>query len=205
MILRPGPLASGFVLSCRRGRRSLLPRCQFIMRRMTKSLTVFALAALCCTSAFAQANRISNFIRDMLAQRSKEIIAAAERMPADKYGFKAPPDDITFGYLLLHIADINYPVCALIGGVPAPKLPQLSETDAKDVLIERMKSSFKFCTTALADLDDSGMQQTLDLGGTNKMSRAMLILTLTGTWTSHRDLQLKYMQLNDIPPPSAAN
>jgi hypothetical protein len=171
---------------------------------MKKSPAVLVLAALCCTSAFAQANRISSFTRDMLAQRSKEIIAAAEQMPADKYGFKAPPDDITFGYLLLHIADINYPVCALIGGVPAPKLPELTETDPKEVLIERMKASFEFCTTALADLDDSGMQQTLDLGGT-KMARAMLILTLTGTWTSHRDLQIKYMQMNDISLPSAAN
>ena len=67
-----------------------------------------------------------------------------------------------------------------------------------------MKASFEFCTTALAHLDDSGMQQTLDLGGTN-MSRAMTILTLTGTWTSHHELQLKYMQLNGISPPSAAN
>jgi hypothetical protein len=67
-----------------------------------------------------------------------------------------------------------------------------------------MKASFEFCTTALANLDDSSMQQTLDLGGT-KMSRAMTILTLTGTWTSHHELQLKYMQLNGISPPSAAN
>jgi hypothetical protein len=172
---------------------------------MKKSSTsIFVLAALCCTPAFAQDNRISNFTRESLAQSRKEIIAAAKQMPADKYGFKAPPDDITFGYLLLHIADINYPLCSLIGGVPAPKLTQLKETDLKSVLIERMKASFEFCTTALANLDDSSMQQTLDLGGT-KMSRAMTILTLTGTWTSHHDLQLKYMQLNGVSPPSAAN
>ena len=171
---------------------------------MKKSQSIFVLAALCCTPAFAQANRISNFARDALAQSSKEIIAAAKQMPADKYGFKAPPDDITFGYLLLHVADINYPLCSLIGGAPAPKLPQLKETEAKDILIERMKASFEFCTAALAKLDDSGMQQTLDLGGA-KMSRAMTILTLTGTWTSHHELQLKYMQLNGISQSSAGN
>jgi hypothetical protein len=170
---------------------------------MQKSPAIFVLAVLCCTSAFAQANRVSNFVRDALAQSSKEIIAAAEQMPGEKYGFKAPPDNITFGYLLLHVADINYPLCSLIAGVPAPKLPQLQETDSKDVLIGRMKASFEFCTSALANLDDSGMQQTLDLGGA-KMSRAMTILTLTGTWTSHHELQLKYMQLNGILP-SAAN
>ena len=171
---------------------------------MKKSLSIFALAVLGCVPAFAQANRISNFARDALVQSSKQIIAAAEQMPADKYGFKAPPDDITFGYLLLHVADINYPLCSLIGSVPAPKLPQLRETDPKNVLIERMKASFEFCTKALANLNDSGMQQTLDLGGA-KMSRAMTILTLTGTWTSHHELQQKYMQLNGISKSSAAN
>jgi hypothetical protein len=171
---------------------------------MKKSSTILMLTALCCTPAFAQANRISVFVREALAQSSKEIVAAAEQMPADKFGFKAPPDDITFGYLLLHVADINYPLCSLIGGISAPKLPQLKETDPKNILIERMKASFDFCTTALANLDDSGMQETLDLGGA-KMSRAMTILTLTGTWTSHHELQLKYMQLNGISASPPAN
>jgi DinB family protein len=172
---------------------------------MKKSLSTFVLAAFCCAPAFAQgANRISTFARETLAKSSKEITAAAAEMPADKYNFKAPPDDITFGYLLLHVADINYPLCSLIGGVLAPKLPQLNETDAKDVLIERMKASFEFCTTALANLDDSSMQETLDLGGA-KMSRAMTILTLTGTWASHHDLQQKYLQLNGISQSPPAN
>jgi hypothetical protein len=176
----------------------------FNPRRMKKSSTILVLAGLSCTPAFAQANRISDFARETVVQSSKELTAAAEQMPADKYGFKAPPDDITFGYLLLHVADINYPMCSLIGGVPAPKPPELKETDPKDVLIERMKASFDFCTTALAKLDDSGMQQTLDLGGA-KMSRAMTILTLTGTWTSHHELQLRYMQMNGISEAPAAN
>ena len=172
---------------------------------MKKSLSIFGLAAVCCTAALAQgANEVSSFVRDSLAQRSKEIIAAAAAMPADKYDYKAPPDDITFGYLLLHVADINYPLCSLIGGVPAPKLPQLNETNAKDVLTERMKASFEFCKTALANLDDSDMQQTLDLGQA-KMSRAMTIITLTGTWASHHELQEKYLQENGISQSSPAN
>jgi hypothetical protein len=172
---------------------------------MKKSLSVFVLAALCCNAVFAQVtNRISNFTRDLLAQRSRQMLAAAQQMPADKYGFKAPPDDITFGYLLMHDADVNYDLCSLVGGVPAPKLTQLKETDAKDILIARMRSSFEFCTSALAKLDDSGMQQPLDWGSA-KMSRAMLILTLTGSWNNHYDLQKKYLQLNGYRLPSGSN
>jgi DinB superfamily len=172
---------------------------------MRRSLSILVLAVCCSTSALAQpANEVSTFARQTLVQRSKDIIAAAADMPADKYDYKSPPDDITFGYLLMHVADINYPLCSLIGGVPAPKLSQLKETDAKDILMERMKASFEFCATALANLDDSGMQQILDLGGA-KMSRAMTIVTLTGTWASHYELQQKYLRENDIPQSSPAN
>jgi hypothetical protein len=172
---------------------------------MKRRLLTLLLAVLCAPPVFAQgSNRISDFLRSTLAQRSKEIIAAAVEMPADKYGFQAPPDNITFGYLAWHIADVNYVYCSLIGSVAAPQLPQLKETDRKDALLQRMKSSFEFCMSALAKLDDSGMKETLDFFGT-KLPRSMAILSLTGTWTNHYALQEKYLQLNGYPTSSAAN
>lgn len=172
---------------------------------MKKRLLPLLLAVLCSTPVFAQAaNRISDFLRSTLAQRSKEIIAAAVEMPADKYDFQAPPDNITFSYLAWHIADVNYVYCSIIGGVTAPQLSQLTETSGKDALLQRMKSSFEFCTTALAKLDDSGMKETLDFFGT-KLPRSMAILSLTGTWTNHHELQERYLQLNGYPASSASN
>lgn len=172
---------------------------------MKKPRLPLLLAVLWATPVFAlEANRISDFLRSTLAQRSKEIIAAAIEMPADKYAFQAPPDNITFGYLAWHIADVNYVYCAIIGGVAPPQLPQLKETDSKDALLQRMKSSFEFCTTSLAKLDDSGMKETLDFFGT-KLPRSMAILSLTGTWTNHYELQEKYLQLNGYPTSSASN
>jgi DinB superfamily len=173
---------------------------------MKKLGRFLALASVWCSAAFAQANnpvtasglgnnRISTFIRKALAKSSEEITAAAAAMPDDKYNFKAPPDDITFGYLTLHIADGNYLFCSYIGGVSAPALPQLGETDPKQTLLNRLKSSFDFCTTALVKLDDSHMSEVLSIGDA-KMSRAMAVLTLTGSWTTHYDLQQKYLQLN---------
>src|ERR1700761_1110921 len=133
---------------------------------MKKSLPIFAFALLCCASVSAQeTNRVSTFVRNMLWQYSKQMNVAATQMPADKYDFKAPPDDVTFGYLDLHTADGNYLYCSGISGVAAPELPQLSETDAKDILVQRMNASFDFCTKVLASLDDSGMKETLDFSG----------------------------------------
>jgi hypothetical protein len=178
---------------------------------MSKSFWIVFLAGISLSSAHAQihsvvfapgANRVSTFLHTALVQRSRVLVDAADEMPADKYGYRAPPDNVTFGYLTLHIADGNYLFCSYIGGVPMPQLPKLSETDAKPALIARIKASFDFCTTALANLDDSRMSDMLTMGDT-KMSRSMAVLTLTGSWTTHLDQQQKYLELNGLPVSAA--
>jgi hypothetical protein len=123
-------------------------------------------------------------------------------MPPDKYSFEASPDNITFGYLTLHIAIGNYLFCSPIGGIADPRLPQLAETDSKQKLLDRLKSSFDFCTGAASKLDDSHMSEVLDVGDA-KMSRSMAVLTLAGSWATHYELQEKYLQLNGYAPTAA--
>ena len=171
---------------------------------MKKLTWLFVLASLWCPALLAQEkNPVAAAIRETLPGRSKNMVAAAEEMPADKYGFKASPDQMTFGHLTLHITDANYLFCSKIGGVSAPELPKLSETDPKDKLVERIKASFDFCATALAKLDDSNLSETLTLFGERKVSRAMAILTLAASWGDHYSLQATYLRLNGHLPPTA--
>jgi hypothetical protein len=171
------------------------------MRRLT---WLFVLTCLSCPTLFAQEkNPVAAAVREALQGRSKNMVAAAEEMPADKYSFKATPDHMTFGHLTTHIVDANYLLCSMIGGVSAPELPKLNDTDPKDKLVERMKSSFDFCGTALAKLDDSNLGETLTLFGERKASRAMAILMLTGSWADHYSLQATYLRLNGHLPPTA--
>jgi hypothetical protein len=170
-----------------------------------KRLIWFLLSAsLLCPSLLAQEkNPVATAIREAEQGRSKNMIAAAEEMPADKFSFKATAGQMTYGHLTLHIADGNYFFCSKIGGVSAPQLPKLSETNPKDKLVERMKSSFDFCATALARLDDSNLGEMLPLFGEKKASRAMTILMLAGSWADHYSLQATYLRLNGYLPPTA--
>jgi hypothetical protein len=170
---------------------------------MKKSGWIVALAPFWCPPLLAQEkDPVAAFIRQALAQRSQEIVAAAATMPADKYDFKAPPDQVTFGYLTLHVATGNYLFCSTIAGIPPPELPKISDTDPKDTLVQRLKSSFDFCATALAGLDDSHMSETLTMGET-KASRAMTILALSSSWATHYQQQETYLQLNGYASPTA--
>jgi len=171
---------------------------------MKKLTWFFVLASLWCPALLAQEkNPVAAAIRETLPGRSKNMVAAAEEMPADKYGFKATPDQMTFGHLTLHIIEANYLFCSKIGGVSAPELPKVSDTDPKDKLVERMKASFDFCSTALAKLDDSNLGETLTLSGERKVSRAMAILILAGAWGDHYSLEATYLRLNGHLPPTA--
>ena len=170
---------------------------------MRKLAWILLLVTLWCSPSFAQqANKVATFARNALVGRSEEILAATVEMPADKFGFRPSPEEMTFGQLTLHVADGNYIYCSRIGGVPEPQRATLSDTDPKEKLVERLKASFDFCTAAFAKLDDSNMSETLTFGPT-KTPRSMAILTLTGTWTDHFSMQTTYLQAIGRIPPTA--
>ena len=171
---------------------------------MKKLPCLFVLACLSCPVLFAQEkNPVATALREVLPGRAKNIVAAAEEMPADKYGFKATPEQMTFGHLALHIFEANYLFCSKIGGVSAPELPKLNDTDPKDKLVERMKASIDFCSTALAKLDDSNLGETLTLSAERKVSRAMAILIFAGALADHYSIEAMYLRLNGHLPPTA--
>ena len=171
---------------------------------MRKVMWLFACMGLLCPAVLAQEkNPVAAALRETEQGRGKNMVAAAQEMPADKYGFKASPEQMTFAHLTLHISEANYVFCSKIGGVAAPELPKMGETDAKEKLVERLKSSFDFCTTALAKLDDSKVAETLTLFGERKASRAGAILMLVGSWGDHYQLQATYLRLNGLLPPTA--
>jgi len=76
----------------------------------------------------------------------------------------------SFGHLAMHIAQANNTFCAKISGQTAPDL-KIAETDSKDKLVAAIKDSFAFCTTALANVDDSKLGEQFVLFGNRPISR----------------------------------
>jgi len=96
---------------------------------------------------------VSDVARTMLAGREKNTVAAFEAMPADKFGYKPTPEQMTFGHLAAHIVSSNYYFCANAGAVAQPKKDELKGTEDQPALVAAMKASFEFCHTALATAD----------------------------------------------------
>ena len=148
------------------------------------------------------ANPVSAFVKAGVARYGKNMVAAADAMPAEKYSFKPSPEMNSFGHLMMHIAEANNTFCAKISGQAAPNV-KIAETDPKDKLVAAIKDSFAFCTAALANVDDSKLGEQFVLFGNRPISRGGALVALGGSWTDHYATQAIYLRLNGILPPTA--
>jgi cystathionine beta-lyase/cystathionine gamma-synthase len=163
--------------------------------------------ALCCPifTAAAQdsATPVSDALRANEKRAERNLVAAAVDTPADKYGFKPTPAQMSFGEVLVHLAGGNDFLCSTISGMPAPKRAKVAATEAKQKLVGRLKESFQFCETALAKVDDSGLSAQVPFFGEGKVSRATAMLAATEDWADHYSQLAIYMRLNGLLPPTA--
>jgi hypothetical protein len=148
------------------------------------------------------ANPVSGFVKAGVARYQKNMVAAAEAMPAEKYSFKPSPEMNTFGHLVMHIAQSNNTFCSKISGQAAPDV-KIAETDPKDKLVAAVKDSFAFCAAALDKVDDSKLGEQFMMFGNRPMSRGGALVALGGGWTDHYATEAIYLRLNGILPPTA--
>ena len=172
---------------------------------MNRTLVVCVVLCFCSFPSWAQQGKgpVSDALRQMLVGREKNIVAAFEEMPADKFGYKPTPEQMTFGHLAVHIAEGNYFFCANTGAVAQPKSEELKDTDTKDKLVAGIKASFEFCHTALASADDSKMNENITWFDGKPRTRAWAFLGLASSWADHYGMAAVYLRLNGLTPPSA--
>jgi hypothetical protein len=148
------------------------------------------------------ANPVTTTVKAQLTRYGKNMVAAADSMPAEKYAYKPTPEMNSFGHVVMHIAQSNYFLCSKISGQAAPDV-KIADTDPKDKLVGALKGSFEFCTTALAGADDSKLGDYLFSFGTRQVTRAGALITLSDDWYDHYGTQAVYLRLNGILPPTA--
>jgi uncharacterized damage-inducible protein DinB len=172
---------------------------------MKRPLSLAALGTLCLAStALAQAPA-ADALRSVAKSASTNLVAAAEEMPADKYGFKPTPAQMSFGDVIGHLSGGNDFLCSRISGVEAPKRAELAKTAAKSERVARLKETFQFCESSLAKLDDSKLGEKVPFFGHREVSRAEAMFAAAEDWSDHYSQLAIYLRLNGLLPPTAKN
>jgi hypothetical protein len=166
-------------------------------------LTLAVLVLSIATSAQQSKNPVTDVLRDSLASRQKNTVAAIEEMPAEKFSFRPTPEQMSFGHLAAHIVEGNYFFCAKVGDVPQPKFEELAETAPKEKLVAAVKASFDFCGTTLAKAEDSKLGDPIKDFTGKERPRAWAALALASSWADHYGAAAMYLRLTGLLPPSA--
>jgi uncharacterized damage-inducible protein DinB len=165
---------------------------------------VLMLAAVSsCAYAQEVANPVVTSAKEIFVRQSGYMVAAAEQMPADKYGYRPTPEQWTYGKVIAHVAQANYGVCGMFTGLVAGKAPAVAETDPKEKLVAVLKESFTVCQKALDELKDADLGTTITYFGGAKKPRARALIELTDDLEDHYSQQAAYLRLNGMIPPSA--
>ena len=148
------------------------------------------------------ANPVSQTTRVMFEQHAKNMVSAAELMPADKYGFHPTEAQMTFGKLIAHIVQTNEFICSAIAGTVKDPPSTPTEKDTKEVLVNAIKDSFNHCSAVLQSVTDSQIGEMIAMGG-QKLPRVYFMMTLIADWADHYSTEASYLRLNGILPPTA--
>lgn len=173
---------------------------------MNAPLQLTALAVCCLTATAAAQNPaapVSDALRSNEQRAAKNLVAAAETMPADKYGFKPTPAQMSVGDIVTHLSGGNDYLCSKISGVAAPKRAELAKGAAKEALVGRLKETFQFCESALAKVNDSDLGAKVPFFGDREVTRAHAMLAAVEDWGDHYSQLAVYLRLNGLLPPTA--
>jgi hypothetical protein len=159
------------------------------------------------------ANPVTAVFKTRTMNYQKNLAQAFDSIPEAKFSYKPTPAQLSIGYIAQHLAEDNYFFCNNFGTMKATReAKDTSTADSvrakwpKDELVTKLKTSFKFCEDAFAQLDDAklGDQITLTFGTQSRpATRASMVLGHALDMADHYSQLANYMRLNNILPPTA--
>lgn len=144
----------------------------------------------------------------MFGEFQKEVVGAAEAMPADKYDF-APtgPGDFkgvrTFGDQVRHLAQANYHFFHGwgIAGEIDPKT--LDSLKTKDELVKALRDSYTFAQAAIDSITPENAFSPLPGPPQYKLTRVSTAALAMAHSMDHYGQMVEYLRMNGIIPPAS--
>lgn len=172
---------------------------------MKKAIWIAALCLVASLAAHAQApagNAVVSTAQRSLQRFTRNLTGAAETMPAEKYGYRPTPEEMSFGESIAHIAEVNNFSCSKFADVPMPAT-KVTDKDSKEKLVAALKESFDYCAQTLAKLDDAKLEDPITFFGGRPATRAAAVFELIDDLSDHYATLSVYLRLNGLLPPSA--
>jgi hypothetical protein len=171
------------------------------MRLRARDVLVVLFAVIPTAVAAPPPEPLTSVLRESYQTMRAYIIASAELMPEDKYGFKVNPHARTFADWMKHTIEMNYSACSTPRGVAAPNLQTLEQANSKQRLTALLTEAFEFCDPAFRNITDAKLMTGVPRGG-RVIYPVTSLIGLTNSLHEHYGNVIGYLRSNGITPPS---
>jgi uncharacterized damage-inducible protein DinB len=134
---------------------------------------------------------------------SRQLVALAEAIPADKYSWRPGPGVRSTSEVFMHIAVSNFWLVSVTG----PKMPDAIRSNdfektvtAKPEVIDWLKRSLEAVKTARAQLKPSDLQRQVKIAG-KEVTVDGIYLRIVVHANEHMGQLVAYARINDVVPP----
>ena len=155
-----------------------------------------------------ESNPLSAEVKWMYGVIKSNLLALANKMPAENYAFRPTPEVETFGRRIAHIAEANMSVCTGLQG-NRKSLGAASKT-AKAELLAALTESFAACDAVFDALTDANAKEMVSsrLGGPfppdPMRTRLATLYNLVRHSNEMYGYMAVYLRLKGIVPPTSA-
>jgi uncharacterized damage-inducible protein DinB len=159
-------------------------------------------------------NPITTVFRNRTIASQRTLAQAFDSIPEAKFSYKPTPAQMTIGQVAAHLTSDNYFYCNNFGAMKGERAVADTTTAdtvkaatwGKEKLVSQLKTSFAFCESALAQLDDAKLADQITVAAgpnTRTVTRAGSVLGHITDMADHYSQIANYMRLNGMLPPTA--
>jgi uncharacterized damage-inducible protein DinB len=170
-----------------------------------------------CSSASAQTTdagyadaltpSLASVARTMHVTMRRNIVEAAEAVPASEYSFRPTPDTRTFAQLVGHIINANWFFCSQAKQERPPNSANHEALSDKAVLVKALHDAMSYCDGAYEATTDANFNQPVQMQAGVGMGPASTVRGAILTFNTAHDNEhygniVVYMRLKGHTPPS---
>jgi len=130
------------------------------------------------------------------------LLASAQKMPEESYGFRPTEAVRSFGQIVGHVADAQYMFCSTALGEKAPAHDVEKTKTSKADLIAALQDAFAYCDRAHAAMTDASATEMTKLMGRDAPKLGALTANSLHSVEHYGNL-VTYLRMKNIGPPSS--
>lgn len=144
----------------------------------------------------------ADLIKDWERQKAT-LLAIADAMPEDKFGFKSTPAQRSYAEHIMHVATVNVDILKLVGGQATPPTFTAESAKTKADILKALGESYDHGIALLNEQTDATITGTIEAAFLGPSTRARVFWFLLGHSMDTYGQLAVYLRLNGIVPPAS--